>query len=55
MAEAICQNGEKAIAFTDFELAEEYLKGQTFGKDDVFVTMGAGEAYKVADKIFKLV
>jgi UDP-N-acetylmuramate--alanine ligase len=53
LAEAICQNGEKAIAFTDFELAEEYLKGQTFGKDDVFVTMGAGEAYKVADKIFK--
>jgi UDP-N-acetylmuramate--alanine ligase len=54
LAEAICENGEKAIAFTDFELAEEYLKGQTFGKDDVFVTMGAGEAYKVADKIFKL-
>jgi len=53
LAEAICQNGEKAIAFTDFELTEEYLKGQTFGKDDVFVTMGAGEAYKVADKVFK--
>jgi UDP-N-acetylmuramate--alanine ligase len=53
LAEAICQNGDKAIAFTDFELAEEYLKGQTFGKDDTFVTMGAGEAYKVADKIFE--
>lgn len=53
LAEAVCRNGEKAIAFTDFELAEEYLKGQTFGKDDIFVTMGAGEAYKVADKIFK--
>jgi UDP-N-acetylmuramate--alanine ligase len=52
LVEAICQNGEKAIAFTDFELAEEYLKGLTFGKDDVFVTMGAGEAYKVADKVF---
>jgi len=52
LAEAICQNGDKAIAFTDFELAEEYLKGQTFGKDDVFVTMGAGEAYKIADKVF---
>jgi UDP-N-acetylmuramate--alanine ligase len=54
LAEAICQNGEKAIAFTDFELAEEYLKGQKFEKDDVFVTMGAGEAYKIADKVFNL-
>jgi UDP-N-acetylmuramate--alanine ligase len=53
LAEAICQNGEKAIAFTDFELAEEYLRGQTFGPNDVFVTMGAGEAYKIADRIFK--
>lgn len=54
LAEAICKNGDKAIAFTDFELAENYLAGQTFGKDDVLVTMGAGEAYKVADKVFKL-
>ncbi len=53
LAEAVCQNGDKAIAFNDFELAEEYLKGQTFGKDDIFVTMGAGEAYKVADRVFK--
>ena len=52
LAEAICQNGDKAIAFTDFELAEEYLKGKTFGSNDVFVTMGAGESYKVADKVF---
>ncbi len=55
LAEAVCTHGEKAIAFTDFELAEEYLKGKTFGNNDVFVTMGAGEAYKVADKIFKLI
>jgi len=53
LAETICENGDKAIAFTDFELAEEYLRGQIFGKDDIFVTMGAGEAYKVADKVFK--
>jgi UDP-N-acetylmuramate--alanine ligase len=53
LAEEICKNGEKAMAFTDFELAEEYLKGQTFGKDDIFVTMGAGEAYQIADHIFK--
>jgi len=53
LAEAVCANGDKAIAFTDFELAEEYLKGMTFGPDDIFVTMGAGEAYKIADNIFK--
>jgi len=52
LAEAICQAGDKAIAFTDFELAEGYLRGQTFGENDVFVTMGAGEAYKIADKVF---
>ena len=53
LAEEICKNGDKAIAFTDFELAEGYLGGQTFGENDVFVTMGAGEAYKIADKLFK--
>ncbi|MEI7810288.1 MAG: Mur ligase family protein [bacterium] len=53
LAEAVCENGDKAIAFTDFELAEAYLAGGTFGKDDIFVTMGAGEAYKIADKLFK--
>lgn len=53
LAEAICANGEKAIAFIDFELAEKYLSSQTFVKGDVFVTMGAGEAYKIADQVFK--
>jgi UDP-N-acetylmuramate--alanine ligase len=59
LAEAICHTpdggGEKAIAFTDFELAENYLKNQSFGKNDVFVTMGAGEAFKVADRVFNIV
>lgn len=53
LAEAICEKGEKAIAFTNFELVEEYLKGKDFGKNDVLVTMGAGEAYKIADELFK--
>ena len=55
LAEAICQNGDKAMAFTDFELAENFLKGQVFGKEDILVTMGAGEAYKIADQVFHLV
>lgn len=54
LAEAICENGERAIAFTDFGLAESYLRGEVFGANDVFVTMGAGEAYKVADDLFGL-
>ncbi|HEU0085418.1 MAG TPA: cyanophycin synthetase [Candidatus Paceibacterota bacterium] len=49
LAEAICATGQSAIAFTDFELTENYLKDLEFGPDDIFVTMGAGEAYKVAE------
>ncbi len=55
LADAICQAGENAQAFADFETAENFMKGLKFGSNDVFVTMGAGEAYKVADKIFKIV
>ncbi|MEK7459628.1 MAG: cyanophycin synthetase [Patescibacteria group bacterium] len=54
LAEEICKEGDKAIAFSDFKSAEIFLKSQIFGKDDIFVTMGAGEAYKVADNIFEL-
>ncbi len=53
LAEVICKNGDKAIAFTDFELATEYLRSQVWGGNDIFVTMGAGEAYKIADLLFK--
>jgi len=54
LASAICLMGGKAKAFADFELAENYLISQDFGKDDVFVTMGAGEAYKITEKVFNL-
>jgi len=53
LAEAIKLTGDKAEAFLSFELAEEYVRGLDLGKNDIFVTMGAGEAYKVADEIFK--
>ncbi len=55
LAEAVSANGVSAQAFSDFQQAEEYIKGLDFGPDDIFVTMGAGEAYKVTDKIFKLI
>ena len=53
LAEAILLEGEDVQAFASFELAENHIKGLKFGQNDVFVTMGAGEAYRVADQIFK--
>jgi len=53
LASAICLAGDKAKAFSDFESAENFVKELNLGKNDVFVTMGAGEAYKVADNVFK--
>ena len=54
LASAICLAGDKAKAFPDFESAENFMRGLNLGKNDVFITMGAGEAYKVADKVFDL-
>lgn len=55
LSEAITENGEQALAFADFGEAESYVSGLNLGPNDVFVTMGAGEAYKVADQVFRLV
>ncbi len=55
LAKAISLEGENARAFGSFEEAENFVKALNLGPKDVFVTMGAGEAYKVADKVFKLV
>ncbi len=54
LAEAIRLNGLKVESFQDFQSAESYIQTLNLGKNDVFVTMGAGEAYKVADKVFKI-
>ncbi len=53
LAKEINKIGGNARNFSDFESAEAYLRSKEWGKKDVFVTMGAGEAYKVADTIFK--
>ncbi len=52
LAEAINKEGDHAQAFSSFELAEKYVEALNLGSQDIFVTMGAGEAYKVADKVF---
>jgi len=54
LAEAIRGEGGKVEAFPDFESAEDAVRCLNLGPDDVFVTMGAGEAFKVADKVFDL-
>ena len=54
LAEAIVKTGVSARAFLNFELAENFVKTMNLDEKDVFVTMGAGEAYKVADKVFGL-
>jgi len=53
LAEAIRLHRGEAVTFLDFKQAEEWITKMKLGPKDVFVTMGAGEAYKVADKIFK--
>lgn len=54
LAMAMCLEGDEVQAFADFGSAEEAVLGMKLGTNDVFATMGAGEAYKVADKVFDL-
>jgi len=54
LAEAVAKTGKDARGFEDFEGAEKAVSDLNLGIDDIFVTMGAGEAYKVADKLFNL-
>ncbi|KKR70164.1 MAG: UDP-N-acetylmuramate-L-alanine ligase [Candidatus Nomurabacteria bacterium GW2011_GWB1_40_7] len=52
LAEAIDKTGKNTRPFSSFEEAETHIKALNLGPNDIFVTMGAGEAYKVADKVF---
>ena len=47
LAQAVSAHVSGARAFTSFEEAEAYFKDAGLGENDVFVTMGAGEAYRV--------
>ena len=53
LAKAINLVGNNAKAFSSFQKAEKAVLTLNLGPNDVFVTMGAGEAYKVIDKLFK--
>ncbi len=40
-------------AFLNFDEAEKYIESMKLGEQDVLVTMGAGEAYKIADTLLR--
>ena len=54
LAEAIMVEKGQALSFPDFETAEHFVKSMNLGPKDVFVTMGAGEAYKILEKVWGL-
>ncbi|MEK7563953.1 MAG: Mur ligase family protein [Patescibacteria group bacterium] len=51
LAMAMCMEGENVQAFPDFASAEAAVSALNLGSSDVLVTMGAGEAYKIGDKL----
>jgi len=53
LAEAVAKNVPGAKAFADFVEAETFIRTANLGEGDIFVTMGAGEAYKVGDNLMK--
>ncbi len=55
LAEAISVYDQYAVAFPSFDEAGNAIKALNLKENDVFVSMGAGEAYKVAEEIFKIV
>lgn len=54
LADKILENGVDALAFSDFKSAEEFVKNLNLGEKDIFVTLGAGQAYEVGDFILSL-
>ncbi|OGI78671.1 hypothetical protein A3F19_01780 [Candidatus Nomurabacteria bacterium RIFCSPHIGHO2_12_FULL_37_29] len=49
----INKEGDDARAYPDFKSAENAVVALKLGSKDIFVTMGAGEAYKISDKVLK--
>ncbi|MBP9715365.1 MAG: hypothetical protein KBD52_02655 [Candidatus Pacebacteria bacterium] len=54
LAEAVKIRGKDSLSGS-FAEATAYFQGLPLGENDVFVTMGAGEAYKIADEALKFV
>lgn len=54
LSERVQEYSKNSQSFAGFEELETFVADLNLGKGDVFVTMGAGEAYKIADKVFGL-
>jgi UDP-N-acetylmuramate--alanine ligase len=54
LAQAVSEHVHGARAFADFTEAEDYFLSAGLGSDDVVVTMGAGEAYKIGTKMLEV-
>ncbi|MEK7140775.1 MAG: UDP-N-acetylmuramate--L-alanine ligase, partial [Patescibacteria group bacterium] len=52
LAAKVAERGRDSHFYPDFESATRLLRSLSLGSEDVLVTMGAGEAYKVADLLF---
>jgi UDP-N-acetylmuramate--alanine ligase len=50
MLELAKRIGGKALFLPEFANVLEYLNAQNFGKNDIIITMGAGDVYKIAGK-----
>ncbi len=44
---------EKSQAFLDFQSAEDAIRQKTLNEKEIIVTMGAGEAHKIGENLFK--
>ncbi len=54
LSEKVQEYSQNSQSFASFEDLEQFVASLHLGKGDVFVTMGAGEAYKITNKVFGL-
>lgn len=52
LAEALTKKGVDCLHISDFEKIAEYIRAKV-KKDDIVITMGAGDIYKVGDMLIK--
>jgi UDP-N-acetylmuramate--alanine ligase len=52
LCEAVCKNGVDAIYIDSFDKILEYLKSE-LREGDLFITMGAGDVYKIGEEFLK--
>lgn len=53
LVDEINKNSKNAKNFSSFEKLEDFLGSRLLTKDDVIITMGAGEAFKLGDFLLK--